>query len=79
MNNLEVKESIRSLTPREKIITELIILGNSTKKIAEMLHNSTRTIETHRQNIAVKFNKCGQGKLVLFLIKNKNEIKEYLI
>ncbi|WP_010523081.1 response regulator transcription factor [Aquimarina agarivorans] len=78
MNKIEFENSIKNLTPREKKITELIVLGYSTKRIAQTLHNSTRTIETHRQNIAVKFDKCGQGKLVLFLIENKSKVIDFL-
>ncbi len=78
MNSQELAYSIKSLTPKEKSIVELIVLGNSTKQIAEKLFNSKRTIDTHRQNIAVKFNRCGQGRLFLFLIENKSRILKML-
>ncbi len=78
MNSFELENSIKSLTTREKTILKLIVLGNSTKKIAEKLNNSKRTIDTHRQNIAVKFNRSGQGNLFLFLIENKARVIENL-
>ena len=79
MNTLDFEYAMKSLTPKERQITQLIVLGNSSEKIAALLKNSKRTIETHRQNIAVKFDTCGQGKLYLFIIKNKSRIKDYLI
>jgi len=43
-----------NLTPTEIQIANLIRHGSSTKKIAEIMHVSPRTIETHRKNIRRK-------------------------
>jgi DNA-binding NarL/FixJ family response regulator len=74
MEAIDFENSVKMLTKKEKVIVKLIIQGNSSKEIAEILYNSRRTIETHRQNIAAKFDKYGQGKLFLFLLENKNKI-----
>lgn len=74
MKAIDLENSVKILTKKEKIIVKLIIQGNSSKEIAAVLFNSVRTIETHRQNIASKFDKYGQGKLFLFLLENKSQI-----
>ncbi len=45
------EQEIAALTPRQTEILKLIAEGNSTKKIAEQLHISIKTAESHRANI----------------------------
>ena len=45
---------LSSLTDRELEIFQLIGIGHSTREIAETLHLSTKTIETHRAHIIEK-------------------------
>jgi DNA-binding NarL/FixJ family response regulator len=50
------RSPVESLSNRELQVFELIGQGYSTRKIAERLHLSTKTIDTYRQNIKVKLN-----------------------
>ncbi|OEK07540.1 hypothetical protein A8C32_17235 [Flavivirga aquatica] len=73
-----IKRSLSILTKKEVEVTELIIKGKTSKEIALILNNSPRTIETHRKNIAEKFDILGQGKLTFFLVGNRKIISELL-
>lgn len=42
------------LTPKEKEVYDLLVIGNENKRIAEKLGNSIRTIETHVSTILSK-------------------------
>jgi two-component system response regulator NreC len=45
---------IALLTPREREVLQLIAEGKTTPQIAERLHLSQKTVETHRQNVMSK-------------------------
>jgi PAS domain S-box-containing protein len=51
-----------NLTPKEILIANLIRHGSPSKKIAELLNVSPRTIDTHRKNIRKKIGLQGQRK-----------------
>ena len=53
--NDELKQCIRNLSDRELEVFELIGHGLSTRRIAEKLNLSTKTIETYRMHIKEKF------------------------
>lgn len=55
-----------SLTERETEVIQLIAEGGSTKKIADRLFLSARTIETHRKNIYRKLGVHTNVELTLF-------------
>jgi two-component system, NarL family, response regulator DegU len=48
----EQKPGLRSAHPTERKILRLISEDRTSKEIAELLHCSVRTVETHRQNIS---------------------------
>jgi DNA-binding CsgD family transcriptional regulator len=49
-----------NLTPQEIRIANMIRHGNSSKKIADILNLSPRTVETHRKNIRSKIGLEGK-------------------
>lgn len=58
------------LTPREREILQLIAEGKSHQQIADFLHISVRTVDTHRNNILKKLDLHDTVGLVLYAIKN---------
>lgn len=57
------------LSDREQEIFRLVIEGNSTKEIAEMLHISPKTAEKHRSNICHKLEISDPASLLRYAIK----------
>ena len=51
------------LTKREQEVTELVLLGNSTKLIAEKLGISTETVKLHRKHAYAKLDVSSQAEL----------------
>lgn len=71
----EIRESIFQLTSSEKRIISLISEKKTSKEIAEKLHISVRTVDTHRTNICSKLDVHGVNALVLFAIENKSMLE----
>lgn len=71
----EIRESIFQLTSSEKRIVSLISEKKTSKEIAEKLHISVRTVDTHRTNICSKLDVHGVNALVLFAIENKSMLE----
>jgi two-component system response regulator NreC len=57
------------LTTREREILQLIAEGNSSKKIAELLFISPKTVETHRTHIMDKLNIHNRTGLIKYAIR----------
>jgi DNA-binding NarL/FixJ family response regulator len=57
------------LTAREREVLQLLAEGNTTKSIAASLHVSTKTIETHRQQIMEKLNLRSVAELTKYAVK----------
>ncbi len=60
---------IEVLTNRESEILQLISEGNSTKRIAEVLFISPKTVESHRANIMEKLNIHNLPELTKYAIR----------
>lgn len=56
------------LSQREREVLQLIAEGISTKEIAEKLHLSPGTVETHRKNLLKKFNARNSAELIRMAI-----------
>jgi two-component system response regulator NreC len=63
------EETCEVLTTREREILQLIAEGNSSKKIAELLFISPKTVETHRTHIMNKLNIHNRTGLVKYAIR----------
>ncbi len=57
------------ISAREKEVIQLIVDGNTTKEIADILFLSKNTIESHRQNILSKLQLKNSAELVKYAIK----------
>jgi two-component system, NarL family, response regulator NreC len=57
------------LTPREVEIVRLIALGHTSAEMAELLHLSARTVETHRSRIHRKLGLTTRAQLVRYALR----------
>jgi len=57
------------LTRREQQVTELVLLGNSTRLIAEKLGISTETVKLHRKHAYAKLDVSSQAELFLLFME----------
>jgi DNA-binding NarL/FixJ family response regulator len=58
------------LTPREIAVVQLLAEGKSNKQVAAALNVSTRTVESHRNNIMHKMNFASFSDLVKFAVRH---------
>lgn len=56
------------LTPRQREVLQLIAAGNTTREIAQQLHRSIKTVETHRMQIMKRLNIHDIAGLVRYAI-----------
>jgi DNA-binding NarL/FixJ family response regulator len=57
------------LTPREREVLQLMSEGKSTNKIADCLHVSVKTVETHRQQVMSKLDLHSVAELTKYAIR----------
>lgn len=65
------KTSGITLSPRERIVIQLIAEGHSNKDMSSVLNLSVKTIETHRAAAMRKLNITSTAALVRYAIRNK--------
>jgi DNA-binding NarL/FixJ family response regulator len=63
-------ETFGTLSPREREVLQLLAEGKSTKKIADVLCVSTKTVETHRRQIMAKLGIHNIAGLTKFAIRH---------
>ncbi len=56
---------LKSLTPREHQVMDLVILGRSNKQIARELDISPKTVEVHRSHVMAKMDAHSLAELVV--------------
>jgi DNA-binding NarL/FixJ family response regulator len=57
------------LTPRERELLQLIVELKPTKEIADLLHLSAHTVDTHRGNLMQKLNVHSIPELILYAVR----------
>ncbi len=62
--------AIINLTPRERDVLSLVIKGHTSRKIAEILCLSPRTIDHHRASLLKKFKMKNTVDLVKYVLEN---------
>jgi len=64
-----VEDSYDLLSLREKEIMRLLVEGKTNREIAEMIHVSVATVETHRNNVFQKLQVHNLAELVLYAVR----------
>src|SRR4051812_34718073 len=64
-----VEDSYDLLSVREKEILQLLATGKSNREIADMLHISLTTAESHRSNILQKLHLHSLAELILYAVR----------
>jgi DNA-binding NarL/FixJ family response regulator len=65
----DVEDTYELLTTREREILQLVAEGKSNKEIANLLHLSPYTVETHRANMMEKLNLHSVPELILYAVR----------
>ncbi|MEO7275567.1 MAG: response regulator transcription factor [Vicinamibacterales bacterium] len=71
---VEEKPALEQLTPAERRILKLIADGLTSREIAGQLGIGVRTVEHHRNNVAVKLELRGSHALIKFAVKHQSDI-----
>jgi DNA-binding NarL/FixJ family response regulator len=70
-----LSKQLTLLTKKERHILTLIANGTSSKKIADSLFISVKTVENHRYSITNKLDLSGQGSLLKFAMSHKDQLQ----
>jgi FixJ family two-component response regulator len=64
---------LATLTPREKEVMELVVIGRHNREIAELLGISARTVEVHKARMMAKLQVAGVPDLVRMSLVGRNK------
>jgi DNA-binding CsgD family transcriptional regulator len=64
-----VGDGLEPLSRRERQVFRLLIVGYTNSEIAQLLHLSVRTVESHRANLQRKLALSTRAQLVSFALK----------
>lgn len=64
------QEPTEPLSPREVEVLRLVADGHTNRQVAEMLHVSVRTVESHRANLMGKLNLSSPAQLVRYALEH---------
>jgi DNA-binding NarL/FixJ family response regulator len=70
----EQKPALTQLTPTERRVLKLIAEGQTSREIAVQLNIGVRTVEHHRNNIALKLELRGSHALLKFAVQHQSEL-----
>jgi DNA-binding NarL/FixJ family response regulator len=60
-----------ALSPREREVLQLIAEGKTSREIAEIMHLSIKTIQSHRTSLMQKLDLHDRGELIKYAIQKK--------
>jgi DNA-binding CsgD family transcriptional regulator len=69
--NIATLNSRKRLTPRELEVVQLLVEGNTSKRVGASLGISAKTAETHRANLMRKLSLHSITELVRYAIRNE--------
>ncbi|VAW66423.1 Two-component transcriptional response regulator, LuxR family [hydrothermal vent metagenome] len=67
----EIQACVNTLTPREKEVMELLILGNPNREVANQCNISVKTVEVHRARIMDKMKANSFPELIHMVLELK--------
>jgi len=70
----EQKPALAQLTATERRVLKLIAEGQTSREIASALHIGVRTVEHHRNNMALKLELRGSHALLKFAVQHHSEL-----
>jgi two-component system response regulator NreC len=70
-DNGDEKDNPNALSSREREVLQLIAEGKTSREIAEILHLSVKTVQSHRTNLMQKLDLHDRGDLIKYAIQKK--------